>query len=1046
MEKLMAESSHRGTTIESDSALRITRPSNTRIRTGQLAQDFGSSGFASRSSQNSNEPSTGRWNDKGRAKRGFISNQRKTPIDISDSDEDELDVLSRASSECELDKELSKPFPSSQIFSLDPEHQAAKSKTLKSLRFKKTRSENDNAIPSTSRMPNSSVLEPKSPNLSNANRLPSLTKPLSKASSESRKSPRKAPRQTSVEIVSERRVPRSTRRDRPVDEGRKASGSNRESEGKQMETEVTVLSKKGRPKPKPLPVKSSSRDVSDNVLLRPPVGKLKPVARFPVQASPANTPKKDPKPHSVEPRTFPVAAASPETVETHPSFSNTKVADFPLSLNDSPPGKAHALESSQEGSGIDGKHRLKSKSRVRKVVAVSNVAPFPVECSQSASKPRKAVGKRPSNASPQDDASPLKRQRLNDDDVQSSSPPSIHESDDSDDDDYFYRPNVDANTLCPYCDEPLPPSPTPHLKNLLVTTAKKSVRAPRPTNPMGRKAAVTLFIIVCQRHRFESKILPEAETKGWPKSIEWDQIHNRVMRMRAHLEALMENLWVESLTGDSLVDGDDDLSGVSSQRSRARDQCFFWKEIMEEIKEKGTRATANVKSQFANFQNAQPGYYGELGSVLIHQSLYDLFPPETTHPDLVAPLSPKEFINRVLLPEVALRLIMEDKSLSGPSGAREALEILRDSTSYGVMMFPEDTGERGKAVSAKDDPKGKGKRKGKEKERNQPAFDSNDESFTQMNVADRMVREKARRRRLELEKEQEDLMLHEQEQTMEHGARERKSKRKKLPKLKPRPKPRAIQKNASTSSLAYMDVASEPEDTTGFSDSGLDMNESDLDDVPLDAFANDGFSSSKDDDYLSPSNSASGFSLPPPSSFKPSSAGSMSISDDDAMVTTTVAENPGSNATTQKRRKQPIGPARTRSPSIEISSRDSEPRSRTRQSTFDPDDTPRASKPKPSLFSSTHAIPMSSRGNKQGSADHEGNRQDGFYRDLDAHHWNNDPDIAPLAFSRSRSKAKAVSSNAEKDKNRREKSTNFAHSTVKRTDSMSSDPSWLLSD
>ncbi|KAF9077980.1 RTC4-like domain-containing protein, partial [Rhodocollybia butyracea] len=252
-------------------------------------------------------------------------------------------------------------------------------------------------------------------------------------------------------------------------------------------------------------------------------------------------------------------------------------------------------------------------------------------------------------------------------------------------------PSVDAKTLCPYCDEPLPPFPTPHLKHLLATTVKKSVRNPRPTNPMGRKAEVTVFINVCQRHRFESEILPEAQAKGWPKTIEWSLIHERVMNMKDHLRALTEN----SIVGDD--DDDDDspweIPGKSRNMKRARDGCVFWQEAMNDVKEKGTRAAGNVKNQFANFDKTQPGYYGELGSVIIHQTLFELFPPEDIQPEVVSPLSPKDFINRVLLPEVAIQLIMEDKSLSGSSGSRRALKILRDSTAYGVAMFPEDTGE-----------------------------------------------------------------------------------------------------------------------------------------------------------------------------------------------------------------------------------------------------------------------------------------------------------------------------------------------------------------
>ncbi|THU92950.1 hypothetical protein K435DRAFT_607523, partial [Dendrothele bispora CBS 962.96] len=94
-------------------------------------------------------------------------------------------------------------------------------------------------------------------------------------------------------------------------------------------------------------------------------------------------------------------------------------------------------------------------------------------------------------------------------------------------------------TLCPYCDAPLPESPSPLLLRLLEQTAAKSVRAPRPRNPLGRKAALGIYVTVCQRHRFESEVLPEAEKKGWPKDINWKAIEGRVKNMREDLQALL---------------------------------------------------------------------------------------------------------------------------------------------------------------------------------------------------------------------------------------------------------------------------------------------------------------------------------------------------------------------------------------------------------------------------------------------------------------------------------------------------------------------------
>ena len=81
--------------------------------------------------------------------------------------------------------------------------------------------------------------------------------------------------------------------------------------------------------------------------------------------------------------------------------------------------------------------------------------------------------------------------------------------------------------------------------------------------------------------------------------------------------------------------------------------------------------------------------YGELGYVIIHQTLCDLFPPAGFHPDATLPLTPSDFITLVLLPEAAVRLIIEDLILPRAT----AIETLRESVEYGVAMFPADEGE-----------------------------------------------------------------------------------------------------------------------------------------------------------------------------------------------------------------------------------------------------------------------------------------------------------------------------------------------------------------
>jgi hypothetical protein len=127
-------------------------------------------------------------------------------------------------------------------------------------------------------------------------------------------------------------------------------------------------------------------------------------------------------------------------------------------------------------------------------------------------------------------------------------------------------------------------------------------------------------------------------------------------------------------------------------------------------------------------------------------------------PNVIAPLTANEFVQRILVPEVALHLIMEDKGF-GDEDMTEALTILRDSSAYGVAMFPEDGGE----------------------------WDGNkkQEEIGKIGVGDRIVMERARKRRKELEEE-------EREETERRVVKEQ---------SRPRPRPRPVAKGSSSMSI-----------------------------------------------------------------------------------------------------------------------------------------------------------------------------------------------------------------------------------------------------
>ena len=172
-----------------------------------------------------------------------------------------------------------------------------------------------------------------------------------------------------------------------------------------------------------------------------------------------------------------------------------------------------------------------------------------------------------------------------------------------------------------------------------------------------------------------------------------------------------------------------------------------------------------------------------------------MFPPASFDPTRISPLTSNEFVLRVLVPEVALRLIMDDRNLEGNDGMYQALTVLRESSAYGVAMFPEDGGESRTGKNGGDDV---------------------------MGIGDKIVMERARKRRKELEEEEaeeerEAARIAEMETEMEQAGGKEKMASKKKPKgkqrderqpeyqeapiEKSRPRPRPIAKGSSTISV-----------------------------------------------------------------------------------------------------------------------------------------------------------------------------------------------------------------------------------------------------
>ncbi|EJD07667.1 uncharacterized protein FOMMEDRAFT_73412, partial [Fomitiporia mediterranea MF3/22] len=164
---------------------------------------------------------------------------------------------------------------------------------------------------------------------------------------------------------------------------------------------------------------------------------------------------------------------------------------------------------------------------------------------------------------------------------------------------------------------------------------------------------------MCQRHRFETQLLPTAEEAGWPTCIDFTALPKRVIALRQRLTGILHD----------------------------KEKSVLWRELKQDIEKKGARKAMGLLDQFNTFEKSQPGYYGEQGSIIISQTLNNLFPPGTVDADRVTPLTPAEFIRRILVPECAVALIQEDSGWG--MSIEDAIRTMRESSTYGTAMFPD---------------------------------------------------------------------------------------------------------------------------------------------------------------------------------------------------------------------------------------------------------------------------------------------------------------------------------------------------------------------
>lgn len=141
--------------------------------------------------------------------------------------------------------------------------------------------------------------------------------------------------------------------------------------------------------------------------------------------------------------------------------------------------------------------------------------------------------------------------------------------------------NIDPSLLCPFCDELLPENRSSVFDDLLANALKQAYPKWRRANPLGKRAPMTAYISVCERHRFEAKILPQAIRAGWPTKIDFNALPGRIQKKK--IRQLLEGVLADPTSSS------------------------FFMEAMENVVKVGARVAESAMGQYAVFEKIQPG-------------------------------------------------------------------------------------------------------------------------------------------------------------------------------------------------------------------------------------------------------------------------------------------------------------------------------------------------------------------------------------------------------------------------------------------------------
>jgi hypothetical protein len=185
-------------------------------------------------------------------------------------------------------------------------------------------------------------------------------------------------------------------------------------------------------------------------------------------------------------------------------------------------------------------------------------------------------------------------------------------------------------------------------------------------------------------HHAETNIVPLGVRAGYPLNIDFEAIPNRIEDMKEDLQNIIRGQlesWFRNLA----------LSVYNEVGSRKATTPMVLMGRSEELRVRVFKILIYYMLIFivimltANILFLKPGYYGSKGEIVIATALTKLFiETKILTPEVSKPLKPIDYLHEILVPEVVIRLIIQDfnENLS----LEEARGIMKNSADFGAYI------------------------------------------------------------------------------------------------------------------------------------------------------------------------------------------------------------------------------------------------------------------------------------------------------------------------------------------------------------------------